>query len=71
MNDELSFLSDLLAHMGAELDPLTPDLPLDQLGVEPLLRLELVHQLEHQFGIRLGHHLDDLVTVGDLLAYLD
>jgi acyl carrier protein len=72
VNDKLSYLSNLLSRMGAEFDELTPDLRLeDDLGVESLMRMELATKLERQFGVPIGDHMDGLVTVGDVIAFLE
>lgn len=50
---------------------LTPDAPLDALGIDSLGVAELLFNIEDEFGISLGAEPVQLVTVGDVARFID
>ena len=52
-------------------DTLTPDTPLEALGVDSLGLAELLFNVEDEFGITLPTQPMPLPTVGDVVAYID
>ena len=56
-----------------KLDPaqLTPDAPLEGLGVDSLGLADLLFNLEDEFGIRMPSEPVQLQTLGDVVAFID
>lgn len=52
-------------------EKLTPDARLDELGVDSLGVMELLFQVEDEFGIRLPSDQVELPTIGDVVDYID
>jgi acyl carrier protein len=52
-------------------ESLTPDAPLDALGIDSLGTVELLWTVEDEFGIKLPSEPVDLPTVGDVVRYID
>ncbi|MEC4717552.1 acyl carrier protein [Noviherbaspirillum sp. CPCC 100848] len=55
-----------------KLDPekLVPEARLDELGVDSLGVMELVFKIEDEFGVRFPAEQVELVTIGDVVAYV-
>jgi acyl carrier protein len=53
------------------LDQLTPDTPLESLGIDSLGTVELLWSVEDALNIRLPAELVDLPTLGDVVRYVD
>ena len=51
-------------------EKLVPEARLDELGVDSLGVMELVFKIEDEFGVRFPADQVELVTVGDVLAYV-
>jgi acyl carrier protein len=56
-------------HLASE--RLTPDAPLDSLGIDSLGTVELLWKVEETFGIKLPPEPVDLPTLGDVVRYID
>jgi acyl carrier protein len=52
-------------------EKLTPDARLEELGVDSLGVMELLFQVEDEFGIRLPSDQVELPTIGDVVDYID
>lgn len=50
---------------------LTPDAPLESLGIDSLGTVELLWKVEEAFGIRLPPDPVPLPTLGDVVRYID
>lgn len=50
---------------------LTPDAPLDALGIDSLGVADLLFNIEDEFGISLGAEPVQLLTVGDVARFID
>ena len=50
---------------------LAPARPLHDLGIDSLARLEMLFEIEEEFGIRLPHEHAPIATVGDVAAAVD
>ena len=53
------------------LDRLTPDAPLESLGIDSLGAVELLWHLEDDFKIKLPSQPVDLRTLGDVVRFVD
>jgi acyl carrier protein len=62
------FLQDRL---GAEPEKVVSEAPLDSLGVDSLMMLELMFEFEDRFGITLSKDLKSPQTVGEMAALMD
>ena len=62
------FLHDRL---GISPDSVIPEAPLDDLGVDSLMLLELMFEFEDRFGITLSKDLKSPKTVGEMAALMD
>ena len=62
------FLHDRL---GISPDSVIPEAPLDDLGVDSLMMLELMFEFEDRFGIKLSHDLKTPRTVGEMVTLMD
>lgn len=62
------FLQDRL---GAEPEKVVSEAPLDSLGVDSLMMLELMFEFEDRFGITLSKDLKSPRTVGEMAALMD
>lgn len=51
-------------------EKLVPEARLDELGVDSLGVMELVFKIEDEFGVRFPAEQVELVTIGDVLAYV-
>ena len=54
-----------------EASAVTPDSPLDQLGLDSLATVELLWNVEDEFKIKLPSEPVPLVTVDDVARYID
>lgn len=54
-----------------EASAVTPDSPLDQLGLDSLATVELLWNVEDEFKIKLPSEPVSLVTVDDVVRYID
>lgn len=54
-----------------EVSAVTPDSPLDQLGLDSLATVELLWNVEDEFKIKLPSEPVPLVTVDDVVRYID
>lgn len=54
-----------------EASAVTPDSPLDQLGLDSLATVELLWNVEDEFKIKLPSEPVPLVTVDDVVRYID
>lgn len=53
-------------------DLITPETPLDKIGIDSLMFFDLVFEFESQYGIQAPtEKLADLKTVGELIALVD
>jgi acyl carrier protein len=50
---------------------LTPETPLDTLGVDSLAAVELLWSVEEEFGIKLPTDPPPLATIGDVVSLID
>ena len=62
------FLHDRL---GISPDSVIPEAPLDDLGVDSLMLLELMFEFEDRFGITLSKDLKSPKTVGEMAVLMD
>lgn len=62
------FLQDRL---GAAPEKVVSEAPLDSLGVDSLMMLELMFEFEDRFGITLSKDLKSPQTVGEMAALMD
>ena len=62
------FLHDRL---GITPDSVIPEAPLDDLGVDSLMLLELMFEFEDRFGITLSKDLKSPKTVGEMAVLMD
>jgi len=62
------FLQDRL---GAEPEKVVSEAPLESLGVDSLMMLELMFEFEDRFGITLSKDLKSPQTVGEMAALMD
>lgn len=62
------FLQDRL---GAEPEKVVSEAPLDSLGVDSLMMLELMFEFEDRFGINLSKDLKSPKTVGEMVTLMD
>jgi acyl carrier protein len=53
------------------LDRLTPDAPLDGLGIDSLGMVDLMWNVEEEFRIKVPLKMPDLRTVADVVRYID
>lgn len=51
-------------------EKLVPEARLDELGVDSLGVMELVFKIEDEFGVRFPSEQVELVTIGDVVAYV-
>jgi acyl carrier protein len=51
-------------------EKLVPEARLDELGVDSLGVMELVFKIEDEFGVRFPSEQVELVTVGDVITYV-
>ena len=57
---------------GLEPGGITPEMPLNSFGVDSLVLIDLIFDLEQEFGVKLAaEELIALKTVGELAAHLD
>jgi len=61
----------LVADYPSTPESLTPDTPLETLGIDSLGLAELLFNVEDEFGITLPTQPLPLPTVGDVVAYID
>lgn len=52
-------------------DRLTPDAPLDGLGIDSLGMVDVMWNVEEEFRIKVPMKMPDLRTVADLVRYID
>jgi acyl carrier protein len=70
--ESLSLIRDFLQdRLGTTPDKVTPEAPLDTLGVDSLMMLELMFEFEDRFGITLSKDLKSPGTVGEMAALMD
>ena len=50
---------------------ITPERTLESLGIDSLAALELLFEVEEEFGIRLSHDHGKITTLGDLVAVVE
>ncbi len=62
------FLKDRL---GVEPDTVVPEAPLADLGVDSLMMLELMYEIEDRFNIKLSSDLKTPQTVGEMVVLMD
>jgi acyl carrier protein len=55
----------------ADVAQLTPEAPLDSLGVDSLAAVELLWSVEEEFGIKLPTDPPPLTTIGDVVGLID
>ncbi|MSU51913.1 MAG: acyl carrier protein [Opitutaceae bacterium] len=57
---------------GLDACSITPDTPLSSFGVDSLMLIDLIFDLEQEFGVKLAaEEMTALKTVGELAAHLD
>ena len=61
----------LARRFGIDESEVNPEATLDRLGIDSLAALELMFDLEDEFGVRLDADGRALRTVGDLVAVVD
>jgi acyl carrier protein len=72
MNDTYDRLCTLLQRdFRLTREQLSPDAPLDTLGIDSLGLVELLWNIEDLFGVKLVAEPQGLVTVGDVVAFID
>jgi acyl carrier protein len=72
MDTTLQRLSDLLVRdYRVDRERLTPDAPLQDLGIDSLGTVELLWSVEDLFAIQLPHDPPALGTLGDVAHYVD
>jgi acyl carrier protein len=72
MDTTLQRLSDLLVRdYRVERERLTPDAPLQDLGIDSLGTVELLWSVEDLFAIQLPHDPPALSTLGEVARYVD
>ena len=54
-----------------EADKLTPDAPLEALGIDSLGVADLLFNVEDEFKITLSHEPVQLLTIGDVVRFID
>jgi acyl carrier protein len=62
------FLKDRL---GVEPEKVVPEAPLEELGVDSLMMLELMFEFEDRFGITLDKNMQSPKTVGEMIAVME
>jgi acyl carrier protein len=50
---------------------MTPERTLQSLGIDSLAALELMFDLEDEFGITVPHQPQSIETLGDLVSFID
>lgn len=50
---------------------LTPERTLESLGIDSLAAIELVFEIEDEFGLRLEHRNERIKTVGDVVSRVE
>jgi acyl carrier protein len=76
MNKPLTHTFERLSAMLARdpkltLDRLTPDAPLDGLGIDSLGMVDVMWNVEEEFRIKVPLKMPDLRTVADVVRYID
>ncbi|UCV11639.1 acyl carrier protein [Dechloromonas denitrificans] len=70
--DSLGLIREFLHdRLGIAPDTVVPDAPLDDLGVDSLMLLELMFEFEDRFGITLSKDLKSPKTVGEMATLMD
>ncbi|QRM20917.1 acyl carrier protein [Dechloromonas sp. TW-R-39-2] len=70
--DSLGLIREFLHdRLGISPDTVVPDAPLDDLGVDSLMLLELMFEFEDRFGITLSKDLKSPKTVGEMATLMD
>lgn len=70
--DSLGLIREFLHdRLGIAPDKVIPEAPLDDLGVDSLMLLELMFEFEDRFGITLSKDLKSPKTVGEMAALMD
>ena len=70
--DSLGLIREFLHdRLGISPDTVVPDGPLDDLGVDSLMLLELMFEFEDRFGITLSKDLKSPKTVGEMATLMD
>lgn len=52
-------------------DEITPERTLQSLGIDSLAALELLFDIEEEFGIRLSHDDQEITTLSDLVVVIE
>jgi len=61
----------LSERLEVDLDKIAPDTPLESLGADSLTVIELIFDLEDQFGVKLGDERPTLTVVQDIADIID
>ena len=70
--DSLSVIREFLKErLGVEAEKITPDVLLDDLGVDSFMVLELMFEFEERFGITLARDLKTPRTVSEMAGLMD
>lgn len=70
--DSLGLIRDFLQdRLGVEPVRVLSEAPLNSLGVDSLMMLELIFEFEDRFGITLSKNLKSPKTVGEMAALMD
>ena len=70
--ESLGLIRDFLQdRLGVKPEEVAPEAPLDTLGVDSLMMLELMFEFEDRFGITLSKDLKSPKTVGEMAALMD
>jgi acyl carrier protein len=71
--DALQIIRDFLSEQyGIAPETITPETPLDKVGIDSLMFFDLVFEFEAKLGIRApNEEITDLKTIGELIALVD
>ncbi|GGC63590.1 acyl carrier protein [Undibacterium terreum] len=61
----------LAKSLDISIDTIQPETKLEALGADSLSVIELIFDLEDEFGVKLGDERPDLSTVQDIADYID